>query len=87
MAAGIIERIPSAMVMKNQIPKSYLPFDLYNNLVPNDDPDASYYQQVPRTGAFEISYKGNLIFSKLKGGYWPNIDVLSTKAEKIVEAD
>ena len=42
---------------------------------------------MPRTGAFEISYKGHLIFSKLKGGYWPNIDVLSTKAEKIVEAD
>lgn len=28
-----------------------------------------------------------MIFSKLKGGYWPNIDVLSTKAEKIVEAE
>ena len=75
------------MVMKNQIPKSYLPYDLYNNLIPNEDPDAVYYQQVPRTGSFEVSYKGNLIFSKLKGGCWPNIEVLSEKAIKIIDAD
>lgn len=37
VAASIIERIPNAMIMKNQIPKQYLPFDLYNNLVPNED--------------------------------------------------
>ena len=60
--------------MMNQIPKSYLPFDLYNNLVPNDEETTPYYQQIPRTGAFEVSYKGMLIFSKLKSGRWPNYE-------------
>ncbi len=46
--------------MRNQIPKSYLPYDLYCNLVPNTSPDCHYYQQVPRTGAFEVSYKGHV---------------------------
>jgi len=65
--------------MKNQIPKSYLNFDLYNNLVPNDDESIPYFQQVPRAYAFEVSYKGILIFSKIKGGYWPNLDLVSYK--------
>ena len=65
--------------MKNQIPQSYLPYDLYNNLVPNEDGNTPYYQQVPRTGAFEISYKGMLVLSKLKGGYWPNCELVAEK--------
>ena len=43
IAAAIIDRIPNAMIMKNQIPKAYLPFDLYNNLVPNEDDGVPYY--------------------------------------------
>jgi selT/selW/selH-like putative selenoprotein len=85
IASAIIEKIPNAMVMKNQIPKSYLPFDLYNNLIPNDNEDTPYFQQVPRTGAFEVSYKGMLVFSKLKGGYWPNCELVATKCQLVVE--
>jgi hypothetical protein len=40
------------------IPKSYLPYDIYCNLIPNEDDDMQIYEQVPRTGAFEVSYKG-----------------------------
>ena len=40
------------------IPKSYLPFDLYCNLIPNNDPNCETFQQVPRTGSFEVSFKG-----------------------------
>ena len=87
VASAIIERIPNAMVMKNQIPKQYLPFDLYNNLVPNDEEDTPYFQQVPRTGAFEISYKGMLVFSKLKGGYWPNCELVAEKCFLTVQDD
>lgn len=72
------------MVMKNQIPKSYINFDLYNNLVPNDDQNTPYYQQVPRTGSFEVSYKGMLIFSKLNGGYWPNCELVADKCYNTV---
>ena len=75
------------MVMKNQIPKQYLPFDIYNNLVPNDDEDTPYFQQVPRTGSFEVSYKGMLVFSKLKGGYWPNCELVAEKCYLTVQDD
>lgn len=44
--------------MRNQIPKDYLPFDLYCNLIPNSDSNTPYFQQVPRTGSFEVSFKG-----------------------------
>jgi|TARA_B110001450_G_C17540212_1_gene448305 hypothetical protein len=80
-------RIPNAVIMKNQIPKSYLPYDIYNNLVPNDVEDTPFYLQVPRTGAFEISYKGFTIFSKLKGKYWPNCDLIAEKACGLVDGD
>ena len=88
IAAAIIERIPNAMVMKNQIPKDYLPFDLYNNLVPNDDVETTpFFQQVPRTGAFEVSFKGMLIFSKLKGGYWPNCELVADKCLQVYQSE
>lgn len=58
VSAAIIERIPNALVMRNQIPKQYVDHDIYCNLVPNTDDHCPTYQQVPRTGAFEVSYKG-----------------------------
>ena len=58
VSAAIVEKIPNALTMRNQIPKAYLPYDLYCNLIPNADPNTSYFQQVPRTGAFEVSFKG-----------------------------
>lgn len=59
---AIIERIPHAITMRNQIPKAYLPYDLYCNLIPNSDPNQTSFSQVPRTGAFEVSYKGLVSF-------------------------
>jgi len=82
-----VERIPHAVTMRNQIPKSYLPYDLYCNLIPNSDPNSASFMQVPRTGSFEVSYKGLLIFSKLQGGYWPNVKLVSSKCEAIIAAD
>ncbi len=79
MAAAIIARLPDAVVMKNQIPKHYLDFEIYNNLIPNEDPSTPFYQQVPRLGALEVSFKGMLIFSKIKGSYWPTSDVVADK--------
>ena len=46
--------------MRNEIPASYLPYDLYCNLIPNNDPNVQSYTQVPRTGAFAVSYKGHV---------------------------
>ena len=44
VAAAIIERVPNAAVMKNQIPKAYLNYDIYNNLIPNNDESIGFYQ-------------------------------------------
>jgi len=37
VSSAIVERIPGALTMRNQVPKSYVNYDLYCNLVPNDD--------------------------------------------------
>lgn len=39
----IIELIPNAITLRNQIPKSYLHYDLYCNLIPNEEPDVNFY--------------------------------------------
>ena len=72
------------MIMKNQIPKSYLPFEIYNNLVHLNDEDQPYYQQIPRTGAFEVSYKGVLVSSKLKEGKWPSASEIVDRCQSVV---
>ncbi len=55
---AITSRLPSAVVIRNQVPKAYLNYDIYCNLIPNDDESNPVYDQVPRTGSFEVSYKG-----------------------------
>jgi len=84
VSSAIVEKIPNALTMRNQIPKAYLPYDLYCNLIPNADPNTPYFQQVPRTGAFEVSFKGLLIFSKLSGSYWPNVELVANKCAAVV---
>ena len=49
---------PDAVVLFNQVPKDYVEYDIYFNLVHNDEQDNEYFEQLPRVGAFEVSYKG-----------------------------
>ena len=58
-------QIPSAITLRNQIPKSYLHYDLYCNLIPNEETDANFFNQVPRTGAFEVSFRGHVSVCQL----------------------
>jgi len=37
VASAIVDRIPGAVTMRNQIPKSYVDYDLYCNLIPSDE--------------------------------------------------
>ena len=60
VSSAIVEHIPNAIPMRNQIPKSYLHYDLYCNLIPNEDPALPYFNQVPRSGSFEVSYQGHV---------------------------
>ena len=49
--------MPGAVVLSNKIPKGYVDYELYNNLVYNEE-SVETYDMMPRTGAFEVSYKG-----------------------------
>lgn len=73
VAEGVMSQDGGVQVLRNQIPKEYVDYDLYYNLIPNSDGNSNVYDQLPRVGAFEVSYKGKLIFSKLLGLKWPNI--------------
>ena len=33
LSQAILERLPQAIIMKNMIPKSYIDYDIYNNLI------------------------------------------------------
>ena len=39
----------------------------------------------PSRGAFEVSYEGNLLWSRLQSGQWPDIKELVERAKKMVE--
>jgi hypothetical protein len=86
MSEAICARIPGAQCLHNEIPKEYVEMDLYCNLIPPSTPNAETFRQVPMCGAFEVSYRGNLIFSKLKGNYWPNITLVADKCLNLVNA-
>lgn len=55
---GVTALCPGVVVLRNRIPKEYVDYDLYNNLIPNTDDNFEFYDQLPRVGAFEVSYKG-----------------------------
>jgi hypothetical protein len=82
-------------VIKNTVPKQWVDYDIYCQLLPNDDPNNEYYQCIPRTGAFEVSHKGvvrialftlKLVFSKLMSGLWPNFESVSERVAECVNA-
>ena len=86
IAEGVSALNPSVTVLRNQIPKAYVDFDLYYNLIPNESDKSSHFDQLPRVGAFEVSYKGKLIFSKLLSWMWPNIDKVANKCAGMIDA-
>ena len=43
----------------------------------------AYYDQVPRLGAFELSYDGILIYSKCMSGMWPSFPDVAKKTAKM----
>ena len=43
VANTITSRIPNAIVLKNQIPRTYLHYDIYCNLIPNEDENRSLF--------------------------------------------
>ena len=60
--------------------------DIYCQLIPNDEPSQPFYEVVPRIGAFELSFNGVLLFSKMLSKMWPNALSVAQKCEKVIEA-
>ena len=58
MTKALGDIIPGSTVVMNKIPKSYVDYELYNNLVHNEDENEKFFEMLPRSGAFEVSYKG-----------------------------
>jgi hypothetical protein len=58
----------------NQVPKEWAMEDIYCQLVPNEDKADPTYAMIPRIGAFEVSYKGVIVFSKMMSSVWPHFE-------------
>ena len=86
VSAAIKELSPQTVVLKNQIPRDHAKFPFYRNLIRGEG-EEEIISQKPRLGAFEISYKGQLIFSKIKLGYWPHFTMVAQKVKKILDSE
>jgi hypothetical protein len=58
VSAKIQEQVPGCMVLVNEIPKSWVDYEIYCQLIPNTDSGTPNYRMIPRVGAFEVSFKG-----------------------------
>jgi hypothetical protein len=57
VTTAIVALIPGAVVFGNKIPRSYVDYEMYNNLKYNAD-ETDTYNMIPRNGSFEVSFKG-----------------------------
>ena len=81
-----MQLVPDCHVVLNMVPKEYAMSDIYSSLVPNADPNQLCYQIVPRIGAFEVSFNGFLLISKLQYRMWPSVSLVAGKCQKAFEA-
>ncbi len=44
--------------MLNEVPKAWVDYEIYCQLIPNSDPASKTFKVLPRIGAFEVSFKG-----------------------------
>ena len=51
----IVEAIPNAKCLFNEVPKPWFEQDIYCQLIPNEDDKNPNYGVLPRLGAFEVS--------------------------------
>ncbi len=67
MAAKLHSTIQGAQVLTNKVPKTWVDYEIYCQLVPNSDNNEKAYMMIPRTGAFEVSFKGVVSYFHI---YW-----------------
>ncbi len=64
------------------MPKEWANYDSYCQLIP-DNSEADCYSMIPRIGAFEITYQGVVIFSKLLSQMWPNFESVAARLKEM----
>ena len=63
---------PEVRVVGNAVPENYIPIKVSENKY--FDARRNKFISFPVTGAFEIRYKGELLFSKKQTNLWPHFD-------------
>lgn len=89
MAAAISQEVGRPVqVLFNEVPKAWAMKDAYCQLIPCNDPKREAYSMIPRLWAFEVTYKGIIVYSKLLTGQWPHVTLASqTIASMIKESN
>jgi len=86
LAAGIKEAAgANVKVLCNEVPKEWAMEDAYCQLIPCNDPNRTNYGMIPRLWAFEVSYKGIVVYSKLMKGKWPSVSTVSNKIANMLQ--
>lgn len=71
---------------KDEIMTQHASIAVYANQVPPGFKDLLHKKNsFPRLGAFEVYYRGNLVFSKLQCGLWPHPKIVAKKIKEIQE--
>ena len=70
----------------NKVPKAWAMADIYCQLIANDDDRIGEYDMLPRIGAFEISHRGVLIYSKMLSQMWPHTGDVAERIRNVLEA-
>ena len=53
--------------------------DIYCQMIPNEDEGNLFYDMLPRMYAFEVSFQGYLLYSKVMSKTWPSISLVAKK--------
>lgn len=69
----------------NEVPKAWADRDTYCQLIPCNEEHRMCYSMIPRVGAFEVSHKGVIIFSKLCLQYWPNVPAVAKRVAAVMK--
>lgn len=59
--------------------------DSYCQLIPCNDTVRAAYAMIPRIGAFEVTYKGIVVYSKLMTTQWPHCTNVGKQIAKMIQ--
>lgn len=86
--AGAVNEALGAKVdtLTNEVPKVWAMNDCYCQLIECYDDAMPCYQFIPRIGAFEVTYQGVLLYSKLITKEWPHVPSVAKRLAECIKA-